>query len=87
MVSMVVPTYNERERLEHFVRTLVGVLQGAGLHSEIIIVDDNSPDGTGEVAEGLRASCRCAWCTAPESWAWAAPSWRDSPWPPATCSA
>ena len=53
MVSMVVPTYNERERLEHFVRTLVGVLQGAGLHSEIIIVDDNSPDGTGDVAEGL----------------------------------
>jgi dolichol-phosphate mannosyltransferase len=53
MVSMVVPTYNERERLQHFVRTLVGVLQGAGLHSEIIIVDDNSPDGTGDVAEGL----------------------------------
>jgi dolichol-phosphate mannosyltransferase len=53
MVSMVVPTYNERERLEHFVRTLAGVLQGAGLASEIIIVDDNSPDGTGDVAEGL----------------------------------
>ena len=53
MVSMVVPTYNERERLEHFVRTLVGVLQGAGVRSEIIIVDDNSPDGTGELADGL----------------------------------
>ena len=26
MVSMVVPTYNERERLEHFVRALAGVL-------------------------------------------------------------
>jgi dolichol-phosphate mannosyltransferase len=52
-VSMVVPTYNERERLEHFVRALVRVLEGAGLQGEIIIVDDNSPDGTGEVADRL----------------------------------
>ena len=53
MVSMVVPTYNERERLEHFVRALVGVLENAGLDGEIIIVDDNSPDGTGALADGL----------------------------------
>jgi dolichol-phosphate mannosyltransferase len=53
MVSMVVPTYNERERLEHFVRTLVGVLRDARLDGEIIIVDDNSPDGTGDLADGL----------------------------------
>lgn len=53
MISMVVPTYNERERLEHFVRTLVGVFQGAGITAEVIVVDDNSPDGTGDLAEGL----------------------------------
>jgi dolichol-phosphate mannosyltransferase len=53
MVSMVVPTYNERERLEHFVRTLVGVLRDARLDGEIIVVDDNSPDGTGDLADGL----------------------------------
>ena len=50
---MVVPTYNERERLEPFVRTLVGVLGDARIDGEIIIVDDNSPDGTGELADGL----------------------------------
>ena len=53
MISMVVPTYNERERLEHFVRTLCGVFQGAGITAEVIVVDDNSPDGTGDLAEGL----------------------------------
>jgi len=52
-VSLVVPTYNERERLEHFVRTLVGVLRDARIDGEIIIVDDNSPDGTGDLADSL----------------------------------
>lgn len=53
MVSMVVPTYNERERLAHFVRALVGVLHDARIDCEIIIVDDHSPDGTGELADEL----------------------------------
>jgi dolichol-phosphate mannosyltransferase len=53
LVSIVVPTYNERERLEHFVRTLVGVLERAGVNGEVVIVDDNSPDGTGQLADAL----------------------------------
>ena len=55
LVSIVVPTYNERERLEHFVRTLVRVLEEARLDGEIVIVDDNSPDGTGQLADALAA--------------------------------
>jgi dolichol-phosphate mannosyltransferase len=55
LVSIIVPTYNERERLELFVRTLVRVLDEARLDGEIIIVDDNSPDGTGQLADALTA--------------------------------
>lgn len=52
-VSIVVPTYNERERLEDLVRAALASLAGAGLRGEIVIVDDNSPDGTGQIADRL----------------------------------
>ncbi len=42
---VIVPTYNERENIEHLLRELLG--QGRGI--EVLVVDDNSPDGTGEV--------------------------------------
>ena len=46
------PTYNERENLEPIVRTL-GNLGMEGL--EVLVVDDASPDGTGEIADRLEA--------------------------------
>ena len=46
------PTYNERENLEPMVRALGGLgLEGL----EVLVVDDNSPDGTGEIADRLAA--------------------------------
>lgn len=48
-IVVVVPTYNERPNLEALVR---GVLE-AGADYRLIIVDDNSPDGTGDLAEAL----------------------------------
>jgi dolichol-phosphate mannosyltransferase len=52
-LSVIVPTYNERERLEDFVRTVCHVLAESRLEAEIVIVDDHSPDGTGALADAL----------------------------------
>jgi dolichol-phosphate mannosyltransferase len=44
------PTYNERENLESIVRALGGLgLDGL----EVLVIDDSSPDGTGEIADRL----------------------------------
>ncbi|MBV8909217.1 MAG: polyprenol monophosphomannose synthase [Gammaproteobacteria bacterium] len=48
---VIIPTYNERENLESLLK---GVL-AADLSVDVLIVDDNSPDGTGELADGLAA--------------------------------
>jgi dolichol-phosphate mannosyltransferase len=50
-LSIVVPTYNESENLPILVDRIRKAL-GRTKH-EIIVVDDNSPDGTGEIAEHL----------------------------------
>lgn len=50
-ILIVLPTYNERANLEALVRAISQYLV-----AEILIVDDNSPDGTGELADQL--SCR-----------------------------
>jgi dolichol-phosphate mannosyltransferase len=52
-LSVVVPTYNERARLEELVRTIASVFTRSGLDAELVIVDDNSPDGTGRLADAL----------------------------------
>jgi len=46
------PTYNERDNLEPMVRALAEVLPEGG---RVVVIDDNSPDGTGEIADRLAA--------------------------------
>jgi len=48
---VIVPTYNERDNLGPLVESIL--LQGEAFH--ILIVDDNSPDGTGDLADQLAA--------------------------------
>ena len=49
-VVICLPTYNERENLERMVRALGEVLPDGG---RVLVIDDNSPDGTGEIADRL----------------------------------
>ena len=51
MLSLVLPTYNEADNLPELVPALEALL--AGLPYEIIVVDDDSPDGTWRVALDL----------------------------------
>jgi dolichol-phosphate mannosyltransferase len=45
--TVCLPTYNERENIESMVRRLVE------LDVDVLVIDDNSPDGTGEIADRL----------------------------------
>jgi dolichol-phosphate mannosyltransferase len=49
------PTYNERANLEPMSRRLGEVVAGVGAESRVLVIDDSSPDGTGELADRLSA--------------------------------
>lgn len=53
---MIIPTYNERDNLEELVRRTSAACSETEMEHEIVIVDDNSPDGTGDLAEELGKS-------------------------------
>ena len=54
-VSLITPTYNERENISLLAEEVFASVRGyPEIDLELIVVDDNSPDGTGEVAEALR---------------------------------
>jgi dolichol-phosphate mannosyltransferase len=52
VICVCLPTYNERENLEPMVDRLGEVL---GDEDIVLVIDDNSPDGTGEIADRLAA--------------------------------
>ncbi|CAK0786491.1 Dolichol-phosphate mannosyltransferase subunit 1 [Coccomyxa viridis] len=54
--SVLLPTYNERENIGIIVALLVRTFESRNLSFEVIIIDDNSPDGTQEIAKRLQAA-------------------------------
>jgi dolichol-phosphate mannosyltransferase len=49
---IVMPTYNERQNLE----SIAGRVRAAMPDADLLVVDDNSPDGTGDIADNLAAT-------------------------------
>ncbi len=49
-VSIILPTYNEKENIQKIIEAILSQARNA----EIIVVDDNSPDGTWKIAEGMK---------------------------------
>jgi dolichol-phosphate mannosyltransferase len=50
---LILPTYNEAENLEPLVQALLPRLDATGMSHTILVVDDDSPDGTGREADRL----------------------------------
>ena len=51
---VIIPTYNEREN----VATVIKKLNSLNTGVDILVVDDNSPDGTAEIVKGLQKECK-----------------------------
>ena len=49
--AVIIPTYNESDNIEN----LVGEIRALPLDARVIVVDDNSPDGTGKLVDTLSA--------------------------------
>jgi dolichol-phosphate mannosyltransferase len=53
-LSLVIPTYNEKENIKKLIKKIQEEFKENKINGEIIIVDDNSPDGTGKILDDLK---------------------------------
>lgn len=54
MISIIIPTYNEKANIERLISSIFRVAKDEGLGGlEIVVVDDNSPDGTADAAKAM----------------------------------
>ncbi|HDL64736.1 MAG TPA: glycosyltransferase [Proteobacteria bacterium] len=62
LVSIILPAYNEKDNIIPLIDAIREIFAGRTEEYEIIVVDDNSPDGTGRAVEeryGVDKSVRC----------------------------
>jgi len=52
-VLIIIPTYNECENISTLIRSIFVVAENAHIDMNILVVDDNSPDGTGKTVKKL----------------------------------
>ncbi|MEM0444673.1 MAG: polyprenol monophosphomannose synthase [Nitrososphaerota archaeon] len=55
LVAVVIPTYNEAENIGRVLESLLDVARRYRLEIRVLVVDDNSSDGTVEIVEGFQA--------------------------------
>jgi glycosyltransferase involved in cell wall biosynthesis len=55
-LSVIIPAYNEEQRLPKTIQRIVTYLSARPLRSEIIVVDDGSTDGSTQLVEGYQAN-------------------------------
>ncbi|MHC1576600.1 MAG: polyprenol monophosphomannose synthase [Methanosarcinaceae archaeon] len=54
VISIIIPTYNESENIENIINAIEEVFSINMITGELVIVDDNSPDGTAIIAERMK---------------------------------
>ena len=55
-ISIVIPAYNESERIGKPLKTILDFISVADMNAEVIVVDDGSSDDTAQVAERIVGS-------------------------------
>ncbi|MBK8798281.1 MAG: glycosyltransferase [Anaerolineales bacterium] len=63
-VSVVLPTYNERDNICDLIDAIRREVAPVGYVYEVLVVDDNSPDGTAEVVRRRSTSTQVRWLLA-----------------------
>ena len=58
MISIVIPAYNEKKRIEGSLAETCAYMNDFGMEYEIIVVDDGSSDGTGRIVEHIAKDVR-----------------------------
>ena len=56
-IVIIVPTYNERNNISQLVPAICAEFVARDHEPHILIVDDSSPDGTGDVVRDLQRRC------------------------------
>jgi dolichol-phosphate mannosyltransferase len=51
-VWVIIPTYNEAENIDELIGRLVRVFEENNIDYHILVIDDNSPDGTADIVRG-----------------------------------
>ncbi len=53
MISVILPTYNEKENIVKLIENIEDVSRKNNIESEIVVIDDNSPDGTADTVKKM----------------------------------